>query len=243
MADEKILLVVGASSDIGTALIKRVCGSYDKILAHCSKGADKIKALADAYGDKIVPLTADMGDIEEVRRMTAFIADNGLYPQHIVHFAFPRIKNVRFHQSSAEEFSKMFDCSVAAFAEMIKPLVKVMSKNGEGRIAVMLTAYTENIPPKFLAPYVTVKYALLGLVKALAAEYADKGICVNGVSPEMTDTGFLAGIPRLAVEQTAAQSVMGRLLTVDEVVPTFEYLLSDAASRVTGQNILISGVK
>ena len=59
----------------------------------------------------------------------------------------------------------------------------------------MLTSCTTNIPPKYLASYVTSKYALLGLVKALSNEYADKGIRINGISPSMIETKFLENIP------------------------------------------------
>lgn len=107
----------------------------------------------------------------------------------------------------------------------------------------MLSACTQNNPPKFMSAYVTAKYALLGLMKSLASDYAEKGICVNAISPDMIETKFLDGVPNAAVRMTAEKSVMGRLLNVDEVVPAFEFLLSDAADKITGQNIFITGVK
>ncbi len=105
----------------------------------------------------------------------------------------------------------------------------------------MLTAYVIGVPPKFQSPYITVKYGLLGLMRNLAAEYAGKGITVNGVSPDMIETKFLSQIPELIIEQNAKNTPMGRNLRVEEVVPTFEYLLSDGADLVTGQNIGVTG--
>lgn len=105
----------------------------------------------------------------------------------------------------------------------------------------MLTSCTENVPPKYLSPYVTVKYALLGLMKSLAAEYAEKGITVNGVSPDMMETRFLSEVSDIIVEKSAMTSPLGRNLTVQDAVPAFEYLLSDAAAAMTGQNLVISG--
>lgn len=99
------------------------------------------------------------------------------------------------------------------------------------------------MPPKYLSPYVTVKYSLLGLVKALAVEYADFDITVNGISPEMTDTKFLSEIPELIVQKSGMDNPLGRNLSVEEVVPTFEFLLSDGADCITGQNIAITGGK
>lgn len=243
MAEEKILLVIGASSSVGNALIRRVHKNYTKILAHYNSNSDSIQALREELGEIIVPVQADLSDTESVNAMIGFIKDNGCFPEHIVHLASPKCRNERFHQMNVEELEKGFRCSVASFARITAPLIKNMSKNKRGKIAVMLTVCTENIPPKFLSSYVSVKYALLGMVKSMAVEYAEKGICVNAVSPDMMATDFISEMPKLAVEQTAEQSVMGRLLNVDEVVPTFEYLLSDAADRITGQNILVTGVK
>ena len=115
-----------------------------------------------------------------------------------------------------------------------------MAKNKFGKIVVMLTSYTTNIPPKYLASYVTSKYALLGLVKALANEYSDKGIKINGISPSMIETKFLQSIPELIVKQNAMNSPTGSNLSVDDVIPMFKFLLSDESNSITGQNIAIT---
>ena len=107
----------------------------------------------------------------------------------------------------------------------------------------MLTDSVIGMPPKFLSPYITVKYALLGLMKSLAVEYAGKGITINAVSPDMMETKFLSGIPELVIEQNAKNNPLGRNLTVDDVIPAFEYFLSEKANVVTGQNIGITGGK
>ena len=74
----------------------------------------------------------------------------------------------------------------------------------------------------------------------MANEYADKGIRINGVSPSMMDTKFLNSIPDLIVEQNALKSPTGKNLSVQEVVPMFQFLLSDDAQGITGQNMAIT---
>ena len=92
----------------------------------------------------------------------------------------------------------------------------------------------------FLFAGVITKYAMLGAVKALAAEYAEKGITVNGVSPAWVETKYLRNQPDFLIEQNAANSPLGRNLTVDDVIPAIEYLLSDGAACVNGQNLTVS---
>lgn len=124
---------------------------------------------------------------------------------------------------------------------ILQAFIPKMSKQNYGKIVFMLSAYLLGIPPKFQSPYITVKYALLGLMRNLASEYAAKGIMVNAVSPDMMETKFLSELPELIKEQSAKNNPLGRNIFVDEVVPTIEYLLSPGSDVVTGQNIGVTG--
>ena len=134
-----------------------------------------------------------------------------------------------------------FEVSVRSIFHILQSFMPHMSKQKYGRVVFMLTSYCLGLPPKYQSAYVTSKYALLGLMKALATEYDSKGITVNGISPEMIDTKFLSDLPDLIVEENAAKSPLKRNLQVDDVVPMLAYLLSDAAEAITGQNIAITG--
>ena len=118
-----------------------------------------------------------------------------------------------------------------------------MKKRHYGKIIVMLSICTRGVPPKFLSSYVVSKYALLGLVKSLSSDYSDKGIQVNAVSPEMIDTKFLDNIPDFVKQQSADSSPLKRNLTVTDVIPAFEFLLSDSSNSITGENFCITGGK
>ena len=78
-------------------------------------------------------------------------------------------------------------------------------------------------------------------MRNLAAEYIEKGITVNAVSPDMMETSFIDNIPDLIKAQNAESSPIKRNLKVEDVIPTFKYLLSDGADTVYGQNIVIMG--
>lgn len=105
----------------------------------------------------------------------------------------------------------------------------------------MLSSYVANVPSKFQSPCISTKYDLLGLMRNLAAEYSAKNIAVNAVSPDMMETKFLSNIPDLIIEQNAKNLPIGRNIKIEEVVPAFEYLLSESANVVMGQNICIGG--
>ena len=147
---------------------------------------------------------------------------------------------MQFHKDSWEKYDLGWEVSVHSIVEILKEFIPFMSKQKYGRIVFMLTNYTIK-PVKFQSSYITVKYALLGLMKSISVEYADKGITVNGVSPDMMETKFLSEIPELIIEQNAANSPLGRNIKVEEVIPVFKEMLFDEEGVKTGLNIAVNG--
>lgn len=241
MREHKVLLVTGASSDVGRGLIQRAAGNYDAVLAHYCHNREPLDDLRRELGEKIVCFQADFSDVASVKRMADQIEQSGFSPDHVVHLPALRVSPQKFHKTDPAQYLNAFNTSVVSAVVLLRRLIPAMSKRHYGKIVMMLTSFTLNAPPKYQAPYVAVKYALMGLMRDLAREYADKGIMVNGVSPDMIETKFLADMPELVVQQNAANNPSGRNLTVEDVIPTFAYLLSDGADMVTGQNIGITG--
>ncbi|MEY8283645.1 SDR family oxidoreductase [Lachnospiraceae bacterium 50-23] len=109
-----------------------------------------------------------------------------------------------------------------------------------GKVVIMLSSYTISNPPKFMMNYIMVKYALMGLMKALAVDYAGKRICINGISPSMIETKFLNNINDRIVELNAQNSIAGRNAGVSDIVPGIRFLLSEYSDYVHGINLNIS---
>jgi len=91
------------------------------------------------------------------------------------------------------------------------------------------------------------KAAVIGLTKAIAADYVKQGIRANALCPGTVDTPSLRGRiaasadPVQAEKDFVARQPMGRLATVDDIAPIVVYLLSDESRFVTGQAILVDG--
>ena len=241
MNNEKILLVTGASSDVGSTLIKNVGKNYKKILAHYNSSYEIIENLQNELGSVIVPIQADFSSRESTQDFINKIKNAGDYPDHVVHLSAQKARNLQFHKHTWDSYQKEIDTSLRSITMILQEFIPKMCKKRYGKIVFMLTAYVIGIPPKFQSSYITVKYALLGLMRNLASEYASKGIMVNAISPDMMETKFLSELPDLIVEQSAKNNPLGRNIRVDEVVPSIQYFLSPASDIVTGQNIGITG--
>ena len=95
--------------------------------------------------------------------------------------------------------------------------------------------------------YGTSKAAVIGLTKAIAADYVGQGIRCNAVCPGTIDTPSLAerinafADPVQARKNFVARQPMGRLGTVEDVVPLFIYLASDESRFATGTTFAVDG--
>lgn len=229
-------LVLGASGDIGRALIKTLCGD---VVAHYNSRPQALEKLS-APG---LVLHAVGGDLSSEAGILAFLADVdalGLSVQKIVHLPAAAPTPTRFHKLTADDFGRQYNLSVLSAALVCRHFLPAMAKEKFGRIVFMLTSYVLGAPPKYLADYVSAKYALLGLMRALAAEYGPKGITVNGVAPSMVETQFLQSLPDFEVESAAKQSPLGRNAAPADIVPALELLLADESGYINGAVIPVT---
>lgn len=242
----KTILIVGASSDVGMAYIKQLEATHAKdeaqIIAHYRTMSEKLShLLSSAQKVPIRAIQADLQSPEEVSSLIRQVEKEDLAPTHILHLAAGKFRHMRIRQFDSEAAKAEMQIQVFSLAEILKTFLPVMAKKRYGKVVVMLTAYTIGIPPKFIVDYTICKYALLGLMKAAAAEYCDKGLCINGLSPSMIETKFLDKIDSRIIEMTAAESPLKRNVTLDEIVMAIDFLMSDKNSYMCGTNLNLSG--
>lgn len=234
-----VLLAVGGSSDVGMSLIEKSCSKYDKVVCHYHHMNDKLKSML-ALHDNVVGIEADLSDLDDTRRLIDRIIEFKLVPTHIVHLPALKIVNRKFAKTSWQTYEDEINVSVRSAVMILSAFLPMMAKEQFGRVVIMLSNAVDSLPPKYNTDYVMVKYALLGLMKSLAVEYADKGIAINGISPAMIETKFVDGLHHSIIENHAQASPNGRNLTLDDVIPTIEFLLSDGSGSINGHNILLT---
>ncbi len=242
MAD--VLLVTGASSDVGRALLARLASRDAVIYAHHAGGGDKLRSqIAGLTGPaRIIPVQADFRVPSEVEALVDTVRQGHGTPNKIVHLSALPLALRRFSQFDWNDLEADLAVSVRSITTILRAFLPELAKQGvPGRVVILLSSVTVGEPPKGLAAYTLVKFMLLGLVRALATEYADKRIGVNAISPYTMDTPFLARVPHKFAELTAGQNPMGRNARPEDVAPVLELLLSNEAEFVTGVNLPIAG--
>ena len=243
MKCDEVLLVTGASSDIGLQVLRgqlETCPDQ-KIIAHVGQSGARLQELLSTHSDRLFELQADFSDASARDQLPAQLDALGLMPTKVLHLAAPRLQMKRFKDLSWDDLSLELAVQTASLAVLLQYCLPKMKKAKAGNVVFMLSSNTLGVPASSMSGYTIGKYALLGLMQSLVAEYRGTGIRFNGVSPSMIETGFLRDIPERLVEFAAEGHPLKRNATLDDVVPALEFLLSDASAYLNGVNIPITG--
>jgi 2-keto-3-deoxy-L-fuconate dehydrogenase len=144
-----------------------------------------------------------------------------------------------------------FDLNVTAMMRTIRAFLPGMLARAEaaGTASILNMASMCSSVKGFVnrTAYGATKAAVIGLTKAVAADYVTRGLRCNALCPGTVDTPSLRGRiaaaadPVQAEKDFIARQPMGRLATVDDITPMVVYLLSDESRFVTGQAALVDG--
>jgi 3-oxoacyl-[acyl-carrier protein] reductase len=236
------ILITGASSEIGINLIQSFeHGEECCILAHYHTNNSELNELIKSSKNKIVLLQADLSSENEVSLLLKYIESNYEVPNKIIHLAAPKISNIRFKNIKWGDFEKDLNISLKSAIQIFSNILPKLAKKKNGKVVIMLSSNVIGAPPKTYTAYTTVKYALLGLMKSLASEYADKNLQINAISPSMVETKFLDNINDKLVELTAHTHPLKRNASTDDITPTIKFLISNGSNYINGINIPITG--
>jgi NAD(P)-dependent dehydrogenase (short-subunit alcohol dehydrogenase family) len=237
-------LVTGAASGIGAACAR----------ALAARGAAKL-FLVDLDGAGLDALDLPGCQVE---RITGSVADEALWQgiagsltglDHVIVNAGIGAGGPIATLSLAEWRRVMAVNLDGAFLTLATAL---RAMEGKGGSAVVVSSVTGLKPVPRIGPYGVSKAAVAHMARIAAAENAAKGIRVNAIAPGGVDTAiwesgedFTASVASIGREATikamAKTTPLGRFATSEEMADTILYLLSDAASNITGHVLVSDG--
>lgn len=146
---------------------------------------------------------------------------------------------------SREEWQKVIDIDLTAVFLCIKHQVLAMLRTGGGAIVNTASSLGKVAIPA-AAEYVSAKHGVIGLTRSAAADYSARGIRVNAVLPGVIRTPMFERVVnepafQTHFERTKARHSIGRFGMHSEVGEACAWLLSDAASFVTGAAMEVDG--
>jgi 3-oxoacyl-[acyl-carrier protein] reductase len=219
-------LITGASRGIGAALAVRLAKPGRLIGINYSSSHDAALAVAKAVeerGAKALLLKADVSNAAEVDAMFARLPDS---IDVLICNAAAAPRYARLHETPPEEFERQWRVGALGAALCCRKALPGMMKRKTGRVVFVVTSAAQGAAPGFMGAYVSAKYALLGLARAVEAEAGPRGVSVACAFPGMTETDMIRDIPRPVVE--AVRESAGGLSTPGEVAESLAALVEAA---------------
>jgi 3-oxoacyl-[acyl-carrier protein] reductase len=210
------------------------------VLAHSFASGDRLGPLQAEYGNRLQLLQADFSKRSSVEAMAERIATDHGTPAEIVHLPALRLTYERFTKFDWERFETDLAIQVESAVVLLQRFLPKMTKLPRARVLFVLSSVVHGVPPKFMSMYTMIKYTQLGLMRALAAEYASTPVRINAISPGMVETRFLQDIAEVAVQMSASTNPQGRNATPDDLLGGIEFLLSPASDYIHGIDVPIA---
>jgi NAD(P)-dependent dehydrogenase (short-subunit alcohol dehydrogenase family) len=245
MADRftgKSAIVTGGGSGIGAAIAKELAAGGASVLVADRNiaGADDVVRSIEAAGGRAISHGVDVSDAVAVEAMVAAaVATFGG-----LHLA---VNNAGIGGPSAatadyplEGWHQVINVNLNGVFYGMKYEIAAMLGSGGGAI-VNMSSILGTLAYAQAPAYVSAKHAVNGLTKTAAIEYAKQGIRINAVGPAFIDTPLLGAMDPAALQYVQGLHPVGRLGTSEEVSALTCFLLSDAASFITGSYHLVDG--
>jgi NAD(P)-dependent dehydrogenase (short-subunit alcohol dehydrogenase family) len=234
----KVAIVTGAARGIGAAVATLFASEGAQVV-----GIDRQPT--GAVADGVLHLTGDVLHSGQVAAVVGTTLERFGRVDVLVNNAGVNVFSTPLELSDAD-WDRCLDVNLKAAWIVAKTVLPAMLAQGSGSIVNVASVHGHRITPGSF-PYPVAKHGLIGLTRALAIEYAARGVRVNSISPGFILTPqteeWLAAQPNPEDERRRQENLLPckRLGTSEEVAYTALFLASDEARFINAADILIDG--
>ena len=242
--EDRVAVVTGAASGIGRriALGLAEAGAHVGLLDLSGADLEGTAKEVEALGRRALALPADVTSADDLTGAVTRV-ETELGPLRLAVNCAGIANAAPAEDMDLAQWQRVIDINLTGVFLSCQAEARAMLPHREGSI-VNIASMSGVIVNRGLlqAHYNASKAAVIHLSKSLAMEWCRRGIRVNSISPGYTATPMNTR-PEVAdqVRQFEADTPLGRMATVDELVGPAVFLLSDAASFCTGVDLLVDG--
>lgn len=237
--DGKKALVTGAARGLGKAIADGLaeCGAT---VYGTSRDADSARQIGERYGTPALPV--DITETAEIRRFADSLMQESGGIDLLVNNAGVNVPKPAL-ELTVEDWDTVFDTNLKGSFFLTTAVARHWIDSGTPGAIVNVASQAGIVGIEERAAYGTSKAGLIHLTKILALEWAPAGIRVNAVAPTFVRTELTASTlskPDWAAE-LLSRIPIGRFGEPEDIAGAVAFLLSDAASLITGHTLAIDG--
>jgi NAD(P)-dependent dehydrogenase (short-subunit alcohol dehydrogenase family) len=243
------IVITGAASGIGRAVAKQLHADGARLtVADVNEAA--LVELCDSLGPERGNSLARCGaEGEDNERLVACAVERyGGINGAVLNVGIPGPMKPII-ECAVEDFDRVMAVNVRGTWLGLRALIPEIARQGEGAIVLTASTAAHRAGAPGRSPYVTSKHAVLGLMRATAAECAPLNIRVNSVSPGGVDTPMTRGLMEMFGEEKSRQMLaafessvpLRRLAQPEEIAGVMCFLLGPQSRYCTGTNIMVDG--
>ena len=243
----KTVIVTGAGSGIGeTTAIKFAQEGANVVIADIDPINGKIVTtkINDANGSALFVET-NVANFDSINEMVNKTINEFDLPDILINNAGINVFGEPLKMPDSE-WKRAFSVDLDGVWFGCKAVLPHMLKKNKGSIVNVASVHGIQIIPNCF-PYPVAKHGVIGLTKALAVDYASKGIKINSISPGYIDTPIVERFfktkpdPDAARKEAENHQPIKRMGTTDEIANTIMFMSSDECNYMIGANIVVDG--
>ena len=235
----KRIIVTGASRGIGRAIALACAREGAEVGINFHRSEKEARALQQEIGERATLLPFDVADAAAVAGgISKFDAAKGGIDA-LVNNAGVNLPNLLM-SATDDEMETMVRTNLFGTLYCTRAAIPVMLRR-RGGVILNLSSVAATRPTKGQTIYAATKGGIEAFTRAVAVEYGRKGIRCHCIRPGAVDTDMFANTKEMAGPEVLAQIPLRRFANADEIANFAAFLLSDAASYVTGSVHAIDG--
>jgi len=241
--DGRVALITGAGRGIGRATAVRLAREGAKIAINFkgnAAAAEEAKRLVESAGGSATLVQGDVsadGQADDVVKKA--VAFGGGKLDILVNNAGITRDNLLLRMS-AEDWDAVLDLNLRGTFLVTKAALRPMIKQRSGRI-VNVASIAGVMGNAGQANYAAAKAGIIGFTKTIAREMAVRNITANAVAPGFVPTDLTDPLPQQVKDGLLRQIPLGRFGSVEDIANAIAFLVSDDASYITGQVLIVDG--